>query len=133
LWRIVGKEKKMAFIMPTQDQFKQLMSQEYKGPIVMVNLLKFKPDGGAESYRKYYEGTKELMMGKAITRAVYRGDGLMTVIGGEEWDEIALYEYPSIETFIEMNRNKEYRALVHYRTDALLDSRLYCTIPEDEE
>ena len=123
----------MAFIMPTEDQFKQLMSQEYKGPIVMVNLLKFKPDGGAESYRKYYEGTKELMMGKAITRAVYRGDGLMTVIGGEEWDEIALYEYPSIETFIEMNRNKEYRALVHYRTDALLDSRLYCTIPEDEE
>ena len=123
----------MAFIMPTEDQFKQLMSQEYKGPIVMVNLLKFKPDGGAESYRKYYEGTKELMMGKAITRAVYRGDGLMTVIGGEEWDEIALYEYPSIETFIEMNRNKEYQALVHYRTDALLDSRLYCTIPEDEE
>jgi len=123
----------MAFIMPTEDQFKQITSQEYKGPIVMVNLLKFKPDGGAESYRKYYEGTKELMMGKAITRAVYRGDGLMTVIGGEEWDEIALYEYPSIETFIEMNRNKEYQALVHYRTDALLDSRLYCTIPEDEE
>ncbi|MBC8456829.1 MAG: DUF1330 domain-containing protein [Deltaproteobacteria bacterium] len=123
----------MAFIMPTEDQFKQLMSQEYKGPIVMVNLLKFKPDGGAESYRKYYEGTKELMMGKAITRAVYRGDGLMTIIGGEEWDEIALYEYPSIETFIEMNRNKEYQALVHYRTDALLDSRLYCTIPKDEE
>ena len=123
----------MAFIMPTEDQFKQLMSQEYKGPIVMVNLLKFKPDGGAESYRKYYEGTKELMMGKAITRAVYRGDGLMTVIGGEEWDEIALYEYPSIEVFIEMNRNKEYQALVHYRTDALLDSRLYCTIPKDEE
>ncbi len=123
----------MAFIMPTEDQFKQLMSQEYKGPIVMVNLLKFKPDGGAESYRKYYEGTKKLMMGKAITRAVYRGDGLMTVIGGEEWDEIALYEYPSIEVFIEMNRNKEYQAGVHYRTDALLDSRLYCTIPKDEE
>jgi uncharacterized protein (DUF1330 family) len=123
----------MAFIMPTEDQFKQLMSQEYKGPIVMVNLLKFKPDGGAESYRKYYEGTKELMMGKAITRAVYRGDGLMTVIGGEEWDQIALYEYPSIETFIEMNRNKEYQELVHYRTEALLDSRLYCTIPEGDE
>lgn len=123
----------MAFIMPTEDQFKQLMSQEYKGPIVMVNLLKFKPDGGAESYKKYYEGTKELMMGKAITRAVYRGDGLMTVIGGEECDQIALYEYPSIETFIDMNRNKEYQALVHYRTEALLDSRLYCTIPEDEE
>ena len=49
----------MAFIMPTEDQFKRIMEEDYKGPIVMVNLLKFKPDGGAESYRKYYEGTKE--------------------------------------------------------------------------
>jgi uncharacterized protein (DUF1330 family) len=121
----------MAFIMPTQDQFKQLMAQEYKGPIVMVNLLKFKPDGGAHSYRKYYEATNELMLGKAITRTVYRGDGLIPVIGDEEWDQIALYEYPSIEAFIEMNKNKEYQALVRYRTEALIDSRLYCTIPKE--
>lgn len=122
----------MAFIMPTGDQFKQLMSQGYKGPIVMVNLLKFKPDGGAESYRKYYEATKELMLGKTITRNVYRGDGMMPVIGDEEWDEIALYEYSSIEAFIEMNRDKRYQAVVRYRTEALIDSRLYCTIPKDE-
>jgi uncharacterized protein (DUF1330 family) len=122
----------MAFIMPTQDQFKKLMSQQYKGPIVMVNLLKFKPDGGAESYRKYYEATKELMEGKAINRVVYRGNGLMPVIGDEEWDEIALYEYPSIDAFIEMNRDKRYQAVVPYRTKALLDSRLYCTVPEEQ-
>ena len=121
----------MAFIMPTQEQFKQLMSQNYKGPIVMVNLLKFKPEGGAESYRKYYEATRELMEGKGITRIVYRGNGLMPVIGEEEWDEIALYEYESIEAFIEMNRNKEYQAVVPFRTEALLDSRLYCTVPEE--
>ena len=121
----------MSFIMPTQDQFKKLMSQDYKGPIVMVNLLKFKPDGGAESYKKYYESTKELMAEKAISRAVYRGNGLMPVIGEEEWDEIALYEYDSIEAFVEMNRNKEYQAVVPYRTEALLDSRLYCTIPKE--
>ena len=120
----------MSFILPTQDQFKQIMSQQYKGPIVMVNLLKFKPDGGAESYKKYYEATKQIMEGKGISRVVYRGNGLMPVIGEEEWDEIALYQYDSIEAFIEMNRNKEYQAIIHYRTEALLDSRLYCTIPE---
>jgi len=120
----------MACIMPTLDQFKQLMSQDYKGPIVMVNLLKFKPDGGAESYRKYFEATSALFAGKLITRIVYRGDGLMPVIGDEEWDEIALYEYPSIDAFIEMNRTKAYQDAVHYRTEALLDSRLYCTVPE---
>jgi len=121
----------MAFIMPTQDQFKQLMSQDYKGPIVMVNLLKFKPEGGAESYRKYSEATSALFAGTTITRIVYRGNGLMPVIGGEEWDEIALYEYPSIDAFIQMNRSKAYQDAVHYRTEALLDSRLYCTIPEE--
>ena len=57
--------------MPTSDQFKQLMSQGYKGLIVMLNLLKFKPDGGAESYRKYYQATKALMEGKAITRIFF--------------------------------------------------------------
>ena len=123
----------MAFIMPTEDQFMQIMSQDYKGPIVMVNLLKFKPDGGAESYRKYTEATRELMLGKGITRVVYRGQGLMAVIGDEEWDEIALYEYSSIDAFIEMNRDKRYQAVVPYRTEALLDSRLYCTIPEEKE
>lgn len=121
----------MAYIMPTQEQFKELMSRNYKGPIVMVNLLKFKPEGGAESYRKYFEATRELMVGKGINRIIYRGKGLMPVIGEEEWDEIALYEYESLDAFIEMNRNKEYQAVIHFRTEALLDSRLYCTVPEE--
>jgi hypothetical protein len=98
----------MAFIIPTRDQFKKLMSQNHKGLIVMVNLLKFKPDAGEESYRKYYAATVALMFGKAITRSVYRGKGLMPVIGNEEWDAIALYEYPSIDSFIEMNWGKAY-------------------------
>ena len=121
----------MTFIMPTQDQFKKIMSQDYKGPVVMVNLLKFKPEGGAESYKKYYEATKHIMEGKGISRVVYRGNGLMPVIGEEEWDEIALYEYDSIDAFIEMNRNKEYQAVINSRTEALIDSRLYCTLPEE--
>ena len=120
-------------IMPTPDQFKQLMSQGYKGPIVMVNLLKFKPDGGAESYRKYYQATIELMADKAITRTIYRGNGLMPVIGEEEWDQVGLYEYPSIDAFIDMNRDERYQAVVPLRTNALIDSRLYCTIPEIED
>ena len=57
-------------------------------------------------------------------------NGLMPVIGHEEWDAIALYEYPSISAFIEMNRDKAYQDIVHYRSDALEDSRLYCTVPE---
>jgi uncharacterized protein (DUF1330 family) len=123
----------MAFILPAAEQVQSLLARDYKGPIIMVNLLKFKPDGGEEMYQQYYQGTMDLMMGKAITRKVYRGAGLQPVIGDEEWDEIALYEYPSIQAFIEMARDEEYQKVIPLRTEALLDSRLYCTIPKGEE
>ena len=43
-------EEREVFLLPTRDQFKQLMAMDYDGPIRMINLLKFKPDGGRESY-----------------------------------------------------------------------------------
>ena len=119
----------MPFIDPTPEQIKKLIASDYKGPIVMLNLLKFKPDGGKESYRTYQEKTGALFLGKNIAGAVYQGDGLMPIIGDEEWDEIALYEYPSISAFIDMATNEEYQEIVKYRREALLDSRLYCTVP----
>ena len=121
----------MAFIPPMAEQIKRLIEQDYEGPVVMVNLLKFKPDGGKEKYQQYYEGTLDLMFGKAISRRVYRGEGLQPIVGDEEWDEVALYEYPSISAFIEMGRNKEYQEVLKLRTESLLDSRLFCTIEKD--
>lgn len=121
----------MASITPVNERLQRLMAQDYKGPIIMVNLLKFKPDGGEELYQQYYQSTKDQKLGKAITRVVYRGEGLQPVIGDEEWDEIALYEYPSIQVFLEMGQDKGYQKVIHLRTDALLDSRLFCTIPKD--
>jgi uncharacterized protein (DUF1330 family) len=119
----------MSFIDPVPEQIKKLIASDYKGPIVMLNLLKFKPDGGKKSYRTYQEKTAALFLGKNIAGAVYQGDGLMPIIGDEEWDEIALYEYPSIQAFIDMATNEEYQKIIRYRRAALLDSRLYCTVP----
>lgn len=117
----------MEFINPTAEQFKELMQQSYKGPIVMVNLLKFKPDGGKELYQKYGEVAGEFVIEKLGGKLIYMGDCLMPVIGDEQWDEVLIVEYPSIEAFISMQRDKEYQAAVPYRTEALLDSRLYLT------
>lgn len=118
----------MVSINPTRDQFKQLMALPYKGPIVMVNLLKFKEEGGVESYARY-ESIASRFVQELGGRLIYRGDYLMPVIGGDDWDEILIVEYPSIAAFIEMQRNKEYQAAVPFRTDALVDSRLYLTKP----
>ena len=111
------------FVNPTREQFKQLMAQDYKGPIMMINLLKFKKDGGREAYEKYETGAQESFqqVGGMITK---RGGSLMTLIGNEEWDEVLVAEYPSIDAFIEMQRNKGYQAAVRFRDEAIEDSRL---------
>ena len=116
----------MVFINPTRDQFKQLMALPDRGPIVMVNLLKFKEEGGIESYARY-ERIASRFVQELGGRMIYRGEYLMPVIGDDAWDEILIVEYPSIAAFIEMQRNKEYQAAVPFRTEALVDSRLYLT------
>jgi len=42
-------------IDPTGADLKQLLADDPGGPVVMLNLLRFKPDGGRESYGRYAE------------------------------------------------------------------------------
>jgi len=119
----------MAFIEPTMDQIQQFMNLPEDGPVVMVNLLKFKPDGGAESYSKYAAATAKFLLAVG-GRLIYRGRYRMPVIGDEDWDEILLVEYPSIAAFFDMQRNMDYQAVVPLRTEALSDSRLWATKQE---
>ncbi len=119
----------MNFIEPTGDQIKQLLSLPDDGPVVMVNLLKFKPDGGAESYAEYARAATPFLA-TAGARLIYRGSYRMSVIGDGDWDEVLLVEYPSISAFLEMARDEGYRAIVHHRTEALIDSRLWATRQE---
>jgi uncharacterized protein (DUF1330 family) len=116
----------MATLAPTPEQFKAFTELQDEGPIVMVNLLKFKPDGGRDSYRIYGEKFAEMMMPKGV-ELVYLGDALMTLIGGEEWDEVVVIRYPSRDSFVEMVRDPAYQEISRYRTEALLDSRLILT------
>ena len=111
-------------ILPTKEQFEQVMTMDYDGPIFMINLLKFKPDGGAQAYRQYIEAGAATFKNVGV-KAAFQANIAMTVIGGDAWDEIIIAEYPSIAAFIEMNRDKDYQQAVPYRTEALLDSRLY--------
>jgi uncharacterized protein (DUF1330 family) len=120
----------MVSIEPTGDQLRQLRDLDHEGPIIMLNLLKFKSDGGAESYDRYSE-----VAGRLVTeiggRILYYGRQKMPVIGHEEWDAVLLVQYPSREAFFTMTNDERYQSAVHYRNDALIDSRLYAleTIP----
>lgn len=115
-----------ASIDPRPEQFSEFMKSDIKGPIVMINLLKYKPDGGVESYQKYGELAAPFLK-KAGAKIVYHGSGKATVIGEDGWDTVLLVEYADKQDFFDMVTDPEYQKLSKHRTAALVDSRLYCT------
>ncbi len=93
----------------------------------MWNLLRFS-DGqeGRASYQRYVEEVRPLVAARG-GRILLRSNGEATVIGPEEWDEALVIEYPSPAAFLDMIGSVEYRAIVHFRLDGIVDSRLYMT------
>ena len=118
------------YIVPTDKQLKQLEALPDEGPVVMLNLVKLKPEIDLESLAKYWLGATKLLErfgGKLIYFGMYE----MPVIGEgkEKWDAVALVMYPSREAFLKMYRSQEYQDLAPYRNEELFDSRLWATKP----
>lgn len=116
----------MGILAPTEAQLGEMVKLTEECPLVMVNLLKFKPNGGEATYRIYSEKFMAIM-GPLGVEVVFKGDCMMTAIGEDEWDEVVVVRYPSRDAFDEMERNPAYQEAFQYRTDALSDSRLFIT------
>ena len=111
------------WLNPSAEQMRALRDLEIEGPVTMLNLLRFRPDGGAEEYARYGEKAGSFLAASGA-RVRFLGRSVATVIGGEEWDEVILVEYPSKEAFLGMVADPDYPS--DLRTGALLDSRLVC-------
>ena len=116
----------MTTIEPTGDQLAAFAQAPIDGPIFMVNLLRFRQDGGAASYARYAEEVAP-MLKQVGGRVVFHAGGRATVIGDDAWDQVLVVQYPSRDKFLEMIQSERYQSIAKYRADALLDSRLYCT------
>ncbi len=101
------------------------------GPMVMVNLLKFKqyaeyPDGsdpqlsGVDAYLRYGAGVQACLAAVG-GRSIYAGPVTGIILGevAELWDMVALAEYPSPAAMITMVGLPEYKAIEHHRTAGL--------------
>lgn len=103
-------------------QFAALTARPANAPVVMVNLLKFRAEGGLESYLRYgQEVAPHLERVGATIR--YGGTAPAVIIGDGErpwWDAILIVEYPSPAAFIDMVTTEEY-AKVHEHRAAALD------------
>jgi uncharacterized protein (DUF1330 family) len=108
-----------------QEGFAAFAARAGEGaPVVMLNLLRFRPDGGQERYAEYGEAVAPLLE-RVGGRIVYVGQPAQALIGEDSWDLVALVEYPTRQAFLEMIGSPEYQAIAHLRTEALLRGELH--------
>lgn len=108
----------------------RFLAEDPGGPVVMLNLLRFRPEGGRERYMQYVEQLGGIGA-KYGLEVVYAGDGGRPLVGetGQEWDTVALVRYPSRQTFSDMVRDPDYLAMEYLRTEALIETVLQPTVP----
>lgn len=118
------------FIEPSRSQIEELAASPDPGPVVMINLLRFKADGGADAYARY--GAAVLpCLAEVGARLVWQGrpDSVVIGDGADLWDAVVLVEYPSRQAFLAMVSSPGYQAIGGLRTEALTDSRLIACRP----
>jgi uncharacterized protein (DUF1330 family) len=111
----------MSSLEPTREQMAALAARPADEPVVMINLLQFRLDGGRESYVRYaQEVVPHLQRVGGTVR--YAGSAPTQVIGDGEkpcWGAILVVEYPSPAAFIDMVTNEDYLKIHEYRAAAL--------------
>jgi uncharacterized protein (DUF1330 family) len=109
-----------------QDQFREMIKNPSDKPVIMLNLLKFKKQGGRKSYVRYIKeagrfieevGGKLLMLSKPKE----------LLNGNQTWDILMLVKYPSRKAFLTMVNNPEYLKIHSFREEALENAVLYAT------
>jgi uncharacterized protein (DUF1330 family) len=117
-------------ITPNPEQFRELAASPDEGPVVMLNLLKFKAGDGEREYGTYGDAAAK-MVGESGGRILYMGRCDQTLIGdaSEPWDAIALVEYPSRKAFIEMVGRKDYQQAHAHREVGLERTIVLATTP----
>ncbi len=108
----------------SQSAFEEFRERFDDGPVIMLNLLAFKPDGGAERYAEYGVAVAPLLE-RAGGRILNGGAGTGALIGDSKWDLVVLVEYPSRRAFLDMVTSPEYQEIAHLRLEALTDAELH--------
>ena len=93
-----------------------LKELEHQGPIVMVNLMRFRErsldgDGsGWDAYLRYSALTVPMIKARGGT-LLWTGDAKAVALGaaeGNQWDYLALVYYPDVAAFIAMMTSADY-------------------------
>ena len=127
-------------IEPTQEAGAAFFGNPPKGPVVMLNLLRFReladytaypalapaaPITGRDAYKLYADHTLPFLL-EAGGEVLFQGNGGPYLIGpvDSRWDLVLLVRHASAQAFLSFASNKGYLAGIGHRAAALDDSRL---------
>lgn len=115
---------------PRGADLKRYLAEDPGGPVVMLNLLRFR-EGGRDSYAAYAEALTTTDLARYGGEVRYAGDGSTALVAddGQSWDAVLLVRYPSREAFTRMVADPEYQQVTHLRTEALTEAVLLATTP----
>ena len=126
-------------LYPTAEQIQTLMRGPADQPVVMVNLLTFKPTAdspdegmsGEEAYRRYADEMRTFVESKG-GRFLWIGrvDSQVIGTGGEGFHMIGLVEYPSRQVFLEIAMDPHVEKIAVHRTAGLESQWLIATTEE---
>jgi uncharacterized protein (DUF1330 family) len=128
-------------VIPTAAQMQAMIEKGPEGPIVMVNLLKYRERAsygadraeakenlsGREAYQRYGAAAFK-HVGARGGGIAWMGPQALVFIGGpeQEWDDIVCVKYPSRQKFIEMVSDPDYLAATYHRDAGLERTALLC-------
>ena len=128
------------YLEPTQEAGREFFSRNIQGPVVMLNLMRFReiadysraphlapdaPISGEAAYKLYMEHTQPFLI-RSGGEVLFYGTGGKYLIGPSEerWDAAMLVRQASLASFLAFASDQDYLVGMGHRTAALEDSRL---------
>jgi len=102
--------------------FEAFLAGDDDSAVVMLNLLRFEPDGGREKYLEYLQMAKPILA-RFGAQILFGGDGLPVLTTGQAqgWDAVVLVRYPRRSAFKSMVDDPEYQAAFEIGKAAIAD------------
>jgi uncharacterized protein (DUF1330 family) len=116
-------ERREGIDAPNEQAMTAFAGRASDGPVYMLNLLEFVPDGGAERYGEYGAAVAPLFE-KAGGKPIFAGRPAESLIGEGSWDMMLLVSYPTRQAFLDMVSSPEYQEIEHLRSESLVRSEL---------
>jgi uncharacterized protein (DUF1330 family) len=92
------------------EAFDAFLTGDDDSAVVMLNLLRFEPDGGRAKYLEYLQLAKPILA-RFGAKILFGGDALPVLTTGQahEWDAVVLVQYPRRSAFKNMIDDPEYQ------------------------